>query len=518
MLVHKESRKLVLNLRQPERVLDVIPTAKALQHQGVNLVVVPHREDEVRVLRNLGLDAPAPMDSYYDWPCTYPDGPFAHQRITAATLSLHPRAYCLNGLGSGKTLSALWAFDYLRKLERARRMLVIGPLSTLQRTWADEIFTHFPHLTCAVLHGAQDKRLKLIANDFDIYVINHDGLKSTPILEALVDREDIDVVCVDELAVMRTAGTGRFKAASRIVDKRKFVWGMTGTPIPNAPTDAWAQCRLITPHTVPKFFGQFRDAVMKQVTQYKWVARDNALETVRQAMQPAVRFSREECIDLPPTTYVTREVELTKEQRKAFDDMMRQLKAEYEGGQVLAVNEAVKLGKLVQIACGVAYAGNDQEMVLPCEPRIDVVREIIEEAEAKVIVFVPYTSALHHLADALRKDFTVEVVEGSTSKTERDRIFGAFQKAKDPRVLVANAGAMSHGLTLTAANTIVWYGPTTSNEIWNQANARIVRPGQKYNTLIVHIESSPVERAIYDRLRKRTSVQGALLDMLKGGR
>lgn len=166
--------------------------------------------------------------------------------------------------------------------------------------------------------------------------------------------------------------------------------------------------------------------------------------------------------------------------------------------------------------CGVAYNAAGGETIIPAKPRIDVVHEIIEEAEGKVIVFVPLTGALEHLAAELGKHYSVEVVHGGTSKTERDRIFGAFQKHKDPHVLVANAGAMSHGLTLTASNTIVWYGPPTSNEIYTQANARIVRPGQKLNTLIVHIESTPVEKKMFDRLRKKGTMQGALLDLLKG--
>lgn len=516
MLIHK-SGNVVLNLREPERVTDVIPTTKTLVHDGKTIVVVPHQEDEVRVLRNLGFDVPAPIEYKYSWPCAYESGPFIHQRVTSAFLTLHPRAYCLNGMGSGKTLSILWAFDYLRDRGKAKRMLVVAPLSTLVRTWADEVFTHLPHLTCAVLHGSMERRLKLLDVEHDIYVINHDGLKSAPLLDALAKRDDIDVVALDELAVYRTAGTARFKSAKRVTEGRQFVWGATGTPIPNAPTDAWAQCKIITPGSVPKHFGAFRDAVMKQFGPYKWVSRDNALETVRQAMQPAIRFSREDCIDLPPTTHVTREVPLTPEQKSAYDDMLKKLVAELQGGQVMAVNEAVKLGKLLQICAGVVYGQGGEEILVPSQPRIDLVKEIIEEAEAKVIVFVPYTSALNNLAEHLRESFTVEVVSGEVSKTERDRIFAAFQKRKDPRVLVANAATMSHGLTLTASNTIVWYGPTTSNDIWNQANARIVRPGQKLNTLIVSIESTPVERKMYDRLRKKTAVQGTLLEMLKGG-
>lgn len=514
MIVHKESRHLILNLNDPGRVTNVIPTAKMLQHQGHNLVVVPHAEDEVRVLRNLGFDAPAPIEHHYDWPGRYK--PFIHQRVTSAFLTLNPWSFCLNGMGSGKTLSVLWAFHYLLSRGMARRMLVVAPLSTLQRTWSDEVFTHFPELTCAVLHSTMDRRLKLLAHPHDIYVINHDAIKTKEMLDALVARLDIDVVVIDEVASFRTAGTVRFKAAQRLVAGRKYVWGLTGTPIPNAPTDAWAQCRLISPTRVPKYFGQFRDRVMRQVSQFKWSPRDDALDAVRGAMQPAIRFSREDCIDLPPTTYVTREVALTPEQKQAFDSMVRTFKAEYAAGQVMAVNEAVKLGKLVQICCGVAYGTDGQEVVIPSSPRIEVVREIIEEADAKVIVFVPLTGALEHLAAELSKDYSVAIVHGGTSKSKRDEIFGDFQKRADPRVLVANAAAMSHGLTLTAANTIVWYGPTTSNDTWNQANARIVRPGQKLNTLIVSVGSTAVEWKMYDRLLKKSTMQGTLLDLIKG--
>jgi hypothetical protein len=97
------------------------------------------------------------------------------------------------------------------------------------------------------------------------------------------------------------------------------VWGLTGTPTPNAPTDAWAQCKLISPTRVPKYWGAFRDQVMKQQGPFKWVPRDSALEITKQAMQPSIRFSREDCIDLPPTMYQTREVALTHEQKNAQD-------------------------------------------------------------------------------------------------------------------------------------------------------------------------------------------------------
>jgi SNF2 family DNA or RNA helicase len=515
VIVVKKHKKLLLNLREPERVTSVIPTARLVELKGRTLVSVPHYADEVRVLRNLGFDAPAPMGTYYNWPGQYK--PFDHQRVTSEFLTMNPKSFCLNGMGSGKTMSVLWSFDYLRTNKLANRMLVISPLSTLERTWGDEIFKHFPDLTFTVLHGTREKRHKLIKNDFDIYIINHDGIKSEETIKHLAARLDIDVICVDEIASFRNAGTDRWKFLRKLVDGKPWVWGLTGTPTPNDPTDAWAQCRLISPTRVPKYYSHFRDQVMKPISKFKWVAREGALDVVRQAMQPAVRFSREDCIDLPPTTFVTRQTTLTDDQTKAFNDMLRKLKAEHDGGQILAVNEAAKINKLVQILCGVAYQKNGEDIMIPAKPRVELVREIIEEAGAKVIVFVPLTGALEALAAELRKDFTVEVIRGDVARTERDRILGAFQKSTDPRVLVANPATMSHGLNLTASDTIIWFAPISSNETYQQACARIVRPGQKRATLIVNIEATALERKMYDRLQHKAKMQDVLLDLLKGG-
>ena len=522
MLVVKKHKKLLLNLREPDRVLAVMPTARAIDYKGKTLVAIPHNLDETRVLRNLGFDAPAPMGAYYEWPGRYK--PYHHQQVTSEFLTLNPRAFVLNGMGSGKTVSVLWAFDYLRKLGLVKRMLVISPLSTLERAWGDEIFRHFPDMTFAVLHGTREKRHNLLAHDFDVYIINHDGIKAKDTLNLLRFRDGLDLVVVDEIASFRNASTERWKALNLLLNgdrktgegRKEWAWGLTGTPTPNAPTDAWGQIRLINPGKTTPYFGQFRDTVMRQSGPYKWVMRDGALEVVKNLMQPSVRFAREDCIDLPPTTYVTRQCELSPQQKSAFDDMLRKLKVEFAGEQVTAVNEAVKLGKLLQICVGGVYTHDGDTVALPNQSRVELVREIIEEAEAKVIVFVPLTGALNLLADELRKDFTVEVVNGETSKAQRDRIFKDFQNARDPRVLVANAGTMSHGLTLTAANTIVWFAPVHSLETYEQANARVTRPGQKLNTLIVNIEATPLERKIYERLQGRGKTQGVLLDMLKG--
>lgn len=516
MLIRKDKRAIILKLKNPTRITTVIPTAKLVNHNGQTLVAVPHRPDEVKVLRNLGFDAPDPMSYYYNFPGRFK--PFDSQIVTANFLSMYDRAFCLNSMGLGKTVTSLWAYDYMRDAKLVKKVLVVCPLSTMERTWADEVFKTFPHLECTVLYGSRARRQKLLKQDADVYIINTDGLKT--IQEDLRSRPDINLIIVDEIAMYRNAGTDRWKTLNEICNGKqpRRVWALTGAPTPNEPTDAWAQCRVVVPHNadVPKYFGKFRDLVMKQIGMYKWAPRENANDTVKQMMQPAVRFALDDCVDLPPQTFVTRDVEMTDDQTKAYKTMLSKLKAEFSSGDVLAVNEAVKANKLVQIACGVVYGLNGDRIKIDNTPRIEVLKEIIAESEGKVLVFVPLTGVLEDVVMQLSGTNTVAAIHGGTSKAERDQIFKDFQTAPSPRVLVANPATMSHGLTLTAATTIAWFAPIHSNDIYEQACARVRRPGQTRTTVIAHIAGSDIERRIYKRLKNKQKLQGALLDMMKG--
>lgn len=515
MIVVPKRKMIVLKLRDPARVTTVIPKAKVILYRGERLVVVHHGADEVKVLRNLGINPPSPILHYYDWPGQFT--PFDAQRVTADFLTSHKRAFCLNEIGTGKSLAALWAFDYLHREKLVRKMLVVCPLSTMARTWGDEIFKGFPHLDVAILYGSRERRLKLLKQDVDIYIINHDGVEI--IQEALASRPDIDLIIIDEVSqVARNAGTDRWRALNVVINKQvpRATWGLTGTPIPNAPTDAWAQCKLLVPEKAPRYFNRFKDQVMRQVGPYKWIPRDTALDTVYEALRPSIRFSRDDCIDLPECLFETRHVELSPEQEYAYKQMLNTMHMELDNGQVTAVNEAVKISKLLQIVCGVAYSNDGEEISIPSAGRLRAVLELVEEAAGKVIIFVPFVSAVNKVVNYLTsKHVSVECIHGGVSKAERDRIFKAFQSRPEPRVIVAQPAAMSHGLTLTSANTIVWFAPHFSNEVFTQANGRITRPGQRLNQFIVMLEGSPMERKLYDRLRNKQKMQGILLDLVQ---
>jgi len=486
--------------------------ANLIEHERAGEeMILPHTHEVVRLARNLGLKAPAPIMSQYDW-CG--GKPFRTQKVTAAMLTMQRRAYVLSEMGTGKTRATLFAIDFLIRTGVIERALVIAPLSTLTTVWYKEVFRYFNHLSVGVLHGDRKRRKKILEGDHQIYVINHDGVKT--VLPDLQARRDIGCVVIDELASFRNARADRWKFIASLLHGRPYAWGLTGSPTPNEPCDAWAQVKLLTPNNVPKYFKHFKEATMTQVSTFRWVPRKDAKDTVYEVMQPAVRFKRDDCVELPPVIYDTREAPLSARQQEIYTQMLNHSKVAFANGEVTAANEGVLMSKLLQITTGFVYTRDGRAVELDNHPRMDALMELIDEAEGKVIVFVDFIHASEMIAARLKRaGYFVEQVSGQTSKAERDRIFTAFQSAAFPRVIVAHPKCMAHGLTLTEANVIVWFSPTTSLETYEQACARITRPGQTRKQLIMHLTGTTAESKLYKRLQQRSSLQGALLEMFE---
>lgn len=492
----------------------LIPHCREVEKNGSAYLLVPAKKEELQLLRNLGYATPTPLDIDYDWAGNVP---FEAQVITADMLIHSPRAYVLSGMGTGKTLAALFAIDYLIKHGLARKVLIIAPLSTLQQVWAKEVFYRMPHLTTSVVHhGTRKTKLKRLEQDADIYIINHDGPKH--LLQELMAKAGIDIVVVDELAIYKNKQTDMWKATNALIQGKKFVWGMTGSPTPKEPADAYAQAKLITPSRVPIFYKRFKEKVMRQVNTFRWISKPEANDIVYDTMQPNVRFTLDQCTDIPDTTYSTREVALTKEQKKAYSQLVNDLYAEYMGGEISAANEGVKRMKLLQVAAGYVYDDAGEIVSLPCEPRVKEAKAIIDQCQHKIIVFAPFIHVVKNLyAELLNEAYDVAMVYGDTSAAKRNEIFNDFQHTEKYKVIVAHPRCMAHGLTLTAADTILWYSPCDSLETYEQANARIPRAGQNKRTHIVHLEGTSVERKVYKVLEQRGSLQGSLLDMFAEG-
>ena len=505
--VYPDKRMVVMPARQD--VVRLLPHAHTFTLRNRPWMALPHEPDVVRLMYNLGVRIPEPIRFYYDWCGTTP---FKNQIDTAALLTTHRRVFVLNEMGTGKTRAALFAFDYLKKIQRATRLLVAAPLSTLSTVWGDEIFRTFHHLSAAVLHGSAAKRRKLLASNADIMIINHDGLE---VIRADLEAAGFDTVIIDELAVFRNTSTGLWKSAKPLVAKAANAWGLTGAPTPNAPTDAYGQVKLLIPENVSFSFKSFKQDTMLQVTQFKWIDREDANDHVFKVMQPSIRVSRDEAFDLPPVTYQNRMVSIDPRAAKPYKDMMAELATLIKAKEITAANEGVKLSKLLQISAGFAYDGDREGVYIGAVPRIKEVFSICEGAARKVIVFAPFVYLAELLAKALGQRYPTALVHGEISTTRRNEIYMNFQRAEEPRIIVAHPKCMSHGLTLTRADTVVWAAPTMSLETYEQACARITRPGQITHAHIIHIMSTKAEQQVYARLRFRASMQGALLELFE---
>lgn len=297
MLVIPKAKALALKLNYPERVLASISTAQRITVRGQEVIITPHGVREVSQLNQLGIEAPSPILYHYDWPGRFK--PYQHQQDTAAFLTIQNKGLVLNEIGTGKTQSALWAADYLIEVGAVSKVLIISPLSTLERVWGDAIYMNFTHRRATVLHGTAERRKKLLKQEADFYVINHDGF---PII-ANEAKGMFDLIIVDEAAVLRNPTTKRFKTFRRWLDNEKGIrlWLMTGTPTPNEPTDAWALAKLIDSPYCTKTYTAFKDQVMMKLGPYRYTAKPDSPETVKHILQPAVRFTRDECFDLPDT-------------------------------------------------------------------------------------------------------------------------------------------------------------------------------------------------------------------------
>lgn len=435
----------------------------------------------------------------YDWPRPHGFTPFQHQVETCKFLVPRRKAFCFNEQGTGKTASVIWATDYLMKRGAISRVLIVCPLSIMQSAWQADFFKFALHRKISVAYGSARKRKEIIQAGAEYVIINFDGVQ---IVKNEIINGGFDLIVIDEASAYKNAQTDRWKTMRDICKHVKGLWMLTGTPAAQSPVDAYGLAKLVNPEGVPKFFGMFRDQVMTMVSKYRWIPKPQAKAIVHNILQPAIRFEKAQCLDLPPVTHLDREAPMSPQQTVFYEKLRKEMLVEADGEEVTAINAAVQVNKLLQIAGGAVYTGTKEVIEFDVKNRLNAVKEVIEESSHKVLVFVPFSHTIEMLKAYLDKHkIESEVINGSVAVSKRGDIVQRFQTKENPRVLLIQPQAASHGLTLTAANTIIWYAPVTSVETYLQANARIDRPGQKNNMTVVHIMGSPVERRLYKMLR-----------------
>lgn len=213
-------------------------------------------------------------------------------------------------------------------------------------------------------------------------------------------------------------------------------------------------------------------------------------------------------MDLPELTYQTRDVPLTAQQEKYYEKLRKEMLVRAAGEEITTLNAAANLNKLLQLSGGAVYSDTGEVIQFDASNRLRVLKEVIDESSHKVLIFVPFKHAINIIHESLTKDgYTADIISGEVPVNKRTEIFKKFQETSNPRVLIIQPQAASHGVTLHAANTIVWWGPITSYETYAQANARVHRSGQKNPCTVIRLRGSNVEKRLYEALQNKQDIQ-----------
>lgn len=507
-----ENKALLLRVRKPDRFTSVIKDSAYIGQvgEGIHELMVKWSFDAVDTLTRLGIkNVPSTILKEYSWSGRFT--PMDHQKDTASFIVSNHRCFVFNEQGVGKTASAAWAMDYLMRIGKVKRVLVVCPLSIMRAAWQRDLFQVLPHRSVGIAHGAPKTRREIIQGTYEFVVINFDGVE---IVLDEIKAANFDCIIVDEANGLKNTQTRRWKTFRKLVGEDTRLVLMTGTPASQSPEDAYGLAKLVCPNNVPAFYSGWKDLVMQKINQFKWIPRPRANDIVFKALQPAIRYTKEECLDLPDIMYQTREIPLTAQQEKYYNLLKKQFLFEASGEEISAVNAAAKLNKLLQISSGAVYADDGTPLFFDVSNRLSELEAVIDESLQKVIIFAPFTHTIQLIEEHLRKKkITCAIINGAVSANKRATIIQQFQEQVDPRVIIIQPQAAAHGITLTAANTVVWFGPTSSVETYLQANARAHRKGQNHKVTVILMQGSPAEAHMYNMLNGKVDTHMKLVDL-----
>ena len=527
-----QNQALLIRTKMAKLVAMSVPRSAIAEYDengNPSAVLVRWELEQMQKCADIGVTVLSPMIRDYEFTGRYK--PYVHQLKICSFLTTNKRALCFADMGTGKSLAVVHCIKYLLSIGEIKRALIIAPLSTLTRTWVDEFFNVDPSITVTKLHGPKAKRVELAANGAQVHVINYEGIS---VIHNEIKANNYDCVVIDEVTSYSNHESKRWKEAYNLFKDTKYVWGLTGTPILRGVIAAYGQAALVVPHNVKfRSFWEFRNSVQRKINDFLWVDRPEAHDIAFSMLRPAISIKKKDCIDLPSMVHVYREVELDKGQKAFYVKLKEESLVKDELMQVTAVNAAVLAGKLIQVATGCIYDDDARALEFDVSSRINETIDFIQKArneastadKGKTIVFAPFkhTAALIRkklseakiVVDGKERKIKAEIIDGDVSAKRRDDIFGRFKEDNSLDVIVAIPQTMSHGLTLTNASCIVWFGPCTSAETYAQACNRIDRPGQTESMTIVHLYSTPAEWKLYSNLRENKKSENYLLTFYK---
>jgi len=445
--------------------------------------------------------------------------PFKHQTESLNRFLTIPRGLDLSDAGTGKTRVQIDLFA-TRRAKGGKCALILAPKSLLETAWVDDIEKFAPHLRTSVAYASN--RDKAFALSSDVYITNSDAVrwlvKQKP---GFFDR--FDTLIVDEISAFKHRTSLRSRCLKKLTKYFEFRYGLTGTPNTNSILDIWHQVFIIDDgERLGNRFFAFRNSVASPIqvgpaaNMVKWVDKPGATTAVADLLSDiSIRYTLEECHDLPRNHMYELNYTLTPKQRAAYEHMAQHAILEVTQNEIInAVNAAALITKLLQIASGTVYDESNASIHIE-NNRYQLVTDLVA-ARNHSLVFFHWKHQAKCMEDLFHANgITCCRIDGTVTGKDRTQIIRDFQKGYY-QVCLAQPQSAAHGLTLTRATTAIWASPTYNLEHFIQGNRRIYRAGQdrKTETILV-VAKNTIEEKVYDRLREKEIRQIDLLQLLR---
>ncbi|XGU46643.1 DEAD/DEAH box helicase [Fusobacterium necrophorum subsp. funduliforme] len=414
------------------------------------------------------------------------------------------------------TLTAIQELKYNRF--EVNKVLIIAPKKVAEVTWTDEIekWEHLHLLRPSLVLGSASKRIKALAKNADIYVINRENV--VWLVEYYKNNWPFDMVVLDEWSSFKNHQSKRFKYLKMVRGKMKRVVGLTGTPTPNGLIDLWAQVYLLDQGArLEKTIGKYRERYFdpgqrNRTTIFNYEAKDGSEHAIHEKISDiCISMKAEDYLQLPDVIYETVPVILDSKAKKAYDELEKKMILELEAGEeITAASAAALSNKLQQLANGAIY-GENREVFEIHDCKIERFLELIEQLNRKpALVFYNFQHDLSRIQAALAKS-GLQVRLLKSPEDQKD-----WNEHKID-ILLAHPASAAYGLNLQeGGNHVVWFGLNWSLELYQQANKRLHRQGQKEKVIIHHlITKGTRDEDVMAALENKGNVQEELLQSLK---
>ena len=444
-----------------------------------------------------------------------------YQRFCVEFIEAHPQCGVFLDMGLGKTAIALTAVSHLLYDSfEVSHVLIIAPLRVARDTWIAELdkWEHLVGLKLERVLGTPKERIAALSRRAELYVINRENVEW--LVRHYAGRKLLfDMLVIDELSSFKNSGAKRFLALKKVLPQFSRVVGLTGTPAPNGLEDLWPQIYLLDRgtrlgRTMRSYLDLYFDTP-NSWTPYRREPRPGAEEAIyRRIGDICVSMRATDHLRMPERVDNVVELSLSAREEKLYRRMERDMLLPYADGDVLALNAASLAGKLLQLANGAVYDEFHNVRVIH-DRKLDALEDLIEAANGKpVLVMVNYRHDLARIRQRLGT-YSPENPGGVRElKTAQD--MADWNAGRIP-VAATQPASTGHGLNLQhGGSTIVWFGLNWSLELYEQANARLWRQGQK-NTVVVHhlVVKGTMDEQVMRALRDKAADQNALMAAVK---